>query len=162
MGVDTHLYVSTDYSLEEIKAVIERTQKCKVKIQPCKDSPNYYDLIMSTGRQIFCHTPTDTPIGNATYLKLHADNDAHKIFRDIAEVLGGLFQPYDYNDKCELIQGKLWKESELPYFLRYAIINDGIEPDDLQGLLNSIKKWYGRIKPNDKDSGIYQLANKLG
>lgn len=162
MSVDTKLYLNPKWELEDIITVLERTQGKKVKVESChKTSPGMFHFNVGD-RMITVFTNHETPIGTVTYLSLGANNEAIKIFRDVAEILGGLLQPEDTREIHEMIQGKLDDEDAMPYFVKYAILHDGIEPDDLKGLLDSVKKWYGEISIADKHDPIYQHLKELG
>ncbi len=98
--------------------------------------------------QSFSETQLAIAIGTFTLLSRGAQGI--KLFRDIAEVTGGLLQTSDYNGTLEIIEGKVTENNALPYFLRYAIVNDGIKPDDIEGLQNSMSRWYDECSPDKK------------
>ncbi len=150
MGVDTHLYLNTRWDLNDIIKVIERTQNKKVEVKAHEGMIlGYFDFNVGE-RRIFVHLNSQTPIGSATYLSLHADEEAHKILKDIADVLGGILEYFDSDGKCEMIDGSLWEEDGLPYFLKHAIIEDGIDNHDLPALKQSISNWYDQCDKSRK------------
>ncbi len=162
MGVSTKLYLHPKWELDDIITVLERTQNAKVEVKSHHEtSLGFFDLNVGN-RQIATFVNSNSiPIGIFTELHLSADEQAHKIFRDLAEVLCGLFQPYNTNETYEVICSKLSDDDAMPYFVKYAILHDGVDPDDLKGILKSIKKWHDEI-PNTKQDAIYQQIKELG
>lgn len=165
MGIDTKLFLNPKWELRDIITVLERTQGKKVKVKAFGESDSWlvgmFHLDIDD-RMITIFVNHETPMGVVTYLSLSANEKAIKIFRGIAEVLGGLLQPEDTREIYEMIEGKLYDEDAMPYFAKYAILHDGVEPDDLKGILESIKKWYGEHSMSDKDDTIYQHLKELG
>lgn len=159
MGIDTTLTISSKWKLEDIANVLNHTQNQEATIEPCKDQPNCYNIFIGT-KQIFVITNTTTPLGTATWLSLRSNDEAHKIFKDIASVLGGLFQASDYEGTYELIEGNINNNNGLPYFIQYAIVHDGINPNDLSSLLSCIVKWYQKVCPIS-NCDLRKLAVKL-
>jgi hypothetical protein len=106
---------------------------------------------------IHCHTYIKTPLGTATLLDMHSDDEAHKLFKDIAENLGGIFMNNDIDMNCKIINGKAWEEDGLHYFLRYAITQDGIDSHDIMGLLKSMNAWYEKCDPGHKPPILKEL-----
>jgi len=161
MGVDTKLYISAKWDLDDIRVVLERTQQSKVEIEAATSMPNAYKInVIDKGRSIFCITPTNTPIGIATYLSLRSNDEAIQMFKDVAGIFGGLLNKTDTNSNFEWIQGICSAEDGLSYFVKYALVNDGINQHDLQGLIDSINNWYKTVDSRDR-SGLRVLANKL-
>ena len=76
--------------------------------------------------------------------------------RSIAECLGGLVMDNDCDGELEMIQGSTSTEDATPYFVNYAITHDGIDPDDIEGILKSRQKWYKGIE--HKDIGLTENA----
>jgi hypothetical protein len=163
MGTDTHLYLSTEWQIDDIVNVLHNVTGAEVTVEPSTNQPNCYSIDLKgdkINRSIFCITPTRCPVGNCTWMSLRSNDEGIKIFRDVAEVLGGILQPADTTEDCEMVSGKVDVEDGLPYFLRYAIVHDNIEPDDLQGLIDSIKRWYDETDSCSKNE-LRRLAKQL-
>jgi hypothetical protein len=144
MGVDTQLYLNSKWKLNEIKKVIERTQGIKVTVISNHDtSIGYFNFILEKlGRMIHVFSNIHTPIGTATLLSMGADDQSHKIFKDIAKVFGGIFTDNDCDCKAEFIQGNMCEDNVIPYFVKYAIVDKGIRPDDFKALIKTANQWY--------------------
>lgn len=152
MGVDARLYLNTRWGLDNIKDVIERTQNTKVEIRSHHDfSPGYFSFDFKD-RMMNVHTYSNFPTGQVTHLSLCSNPEGIKILKDIAEVLGGVLMEQDYDGKCELIDGAMTDDNALPYFVKYAIVNDGIEPDDTEAFLESKQNWHKRIEESKNKS----------
>jgi hypothetical protein len=152
MSVDTKLYLNTRWGIDDIAIIIKRTQDTKLEIESNHSfAPGYFTFkLPDIGRMIQVHSYVQTPIGTVTLLSMAANEQGHKILKDIAEVIGGLFMDNDCDGKCELITGKLSDDDKLPYFIKYAVINDGIKPDNITGLLDSMSAWYDRCDDENK------------
>ena len=159
MGVDTHLYLNSKHELRDIATVIERTAKTKVVIESQHNiNPGYFIFqLPELKRMIHVHVNTTTPIGNCTLLDFSANEQAHDIFRKVADVFGGIFMDNDCDGQCEFIPGQLDENNALPYFIKYAIIHDGIEPDDIQALIKSMSDWYDRCDKSGKPNILAKL-----
>jgi hypothetical protein len=106
---------------------------------------NFFFKVGNEDRMMHVHTQTETPLGRCTLLSLNHYGKAVEIMRSIADVLGGILEETDCNGNMEMIMGKIYDGDALQYFLKYAIINDGIDADDLEGLKESIEKWHKRM-----------------
>ena len=149
MGVNTHLYLNPKWRLDDILNVIERTQGEKPEIRSHHDfAPGYFEFGFK-GRSLNVHTQTQLPTGVVTLLSFRSNPEGIKILRDIADTLGGILEERDSDGQCEVIEGNMWDEDGLAYFLKYAIVHDGIDPDDIEALADSKQKWHKRI---DKDA----------
>ncbi len=145
MGVDTHLYLNTRWGLDDILDVIERTQGEKPKIRSHHDfAPGYFSLDFK-GHSLNVFTQSQLPTGTVTYLSFSSNPKGIKILRDIANTLGGILMESDSDGKCEVIEGNMWEEDGLAYFLKYAIVHDGIDPNDIKALADSKQKWHKRV-----------------
>ena len=145
MGIDAHLYLNTRWGLDDIVAVIERTQGEKPQITSHHDfAPGYFTFAFN-GRMLNVHTQTQLPTGTVTLLSFRSNPQGIKILRDIAETFGGILMESDSDGNCEIIEGNMDEENALAYFLKYAIAYDGIDPDDLAALVNSKQRWHERI-----------------
>lgn len=145
MGVDAHLYLNTRWGLDDIKTVIGRTQDTEVAIRSHHDfAPGYFSFDFKD-RMLNVHTYANFPTGQVTLLSLRSNPEGIKILRDVAEVLGGVLMKQDSDGECELIDGAMTEEDALPYFVKYAIVQDGINPEDIDALVESKKEWHKRI-----------------
>ena len=148
MGVDTHLYLNPKWELRDIITVLERTQKkpAEVKVHNGSLLGCYEFYVGKNKRRIFVIVNTDLPTGAVTYMSMNSDDESLKIFRDVAKVLGGILMERDSDGECEIIEGNMNEEDALPYFLKYAIVDKGIDPDDTQALLKVKKQWEKEIE----------------
>lgn len=144
MGVSTKLYLNTRWGLDDIKAIMERTQGKKVKIKSNHDIAPGFFTFTTGGQDVSVFINDQIPTGTATMLMMYATDEAHKLLKGIADVLGGILMDSDYDGQCQLINGAMYEEDGLPYFVKYAIIKDGIDPKDTQALLDSKKAWHER------------------
>ena len=145
MSVDAKLYLNTRWELDDIKRVLERTQGKEVTVKSNHDiSLGYFNFFVGD-RMIHIFANSHTPIGEATYLSMASNTEGRKILKDIAQVLGGVFMENDYDGKCELIEGAMCEGDGLPYFIKFAIVHDGIDADDLHAFIASKQAWHKRI-----------------
>jgi len=155
MSVDTILYLNSRWELDDIKKVIERTQQTKVVVHSNHDiSTGFFNFIFND-RRMSVFTNHSTPIGTATYLSLGWNSEAVKIMRDIATVFGGVLIEEDSSGNAEFINGNMNDDDKLAYHLKYAIVDNGIEPDDLQGFIDSMRKWYKEISSSHKTIEVH-------
>jgi hypothetical protein len=142
MGTSTILRLDSKWELRDIIKILERTQNDKVKVTAHADSlTGCYDFALEKlDRRIFVITNSRTPIGMTTYMSLGANAQAVQIFRDVANVFGGLLLENDYDSKSEMINGKLNPEDGIPFFAKYLIVN-GIESDDYKGFIDGVNKF---------------------
>lgn len=159
MSVDTILYLNPKWEIRDIATVAERTQGKEVKVEALQGSIVGCFNIFVGDRRIFAITNYQTPIGVATYLSIGANEESKRILRDIAEVFGGLLQPEDYNEDYELIQGKLYEDNGLPFFIKHAIVHDGIDPEDTEAFLQSMQNWKRTIG-KETDKALDELLKK--
>ena len=146
MGVDTHLYLNPRWGLDDILTVIERTQGEKPEIKSHHSfAPGYFSFDFK-GRSLNVFTNHQLPTGAVTYLSFRSNPEGIKNLRDIAGVFGGIIMESDSEGLCEVIDGSLWDEVGLAYHLKYAIVNDGIPPDDIEALFSSKEMWHKRVK----------------
>jgi len=168
MSIDTHLVVSSKWSLDQIKDVMESyldlketkkrkkniagkfyTIKRKVDIQPTDNQPNCYNFFFEingsshgTRRMFVITNNDDNPIGPTTWMSLGHNEESIMIMRAIAAVLGGVLEESDCDCNLENISGKLSTSNGLPYFIQYALLNNKMsDEDDLIGLIKCISQW---------------------
>jgi hypothetical protein len=150
MGASTVLYLNAKWELRDIIKVIERTQKGKVKIESQNDSLIGCYFFIINNRLIFVSTNSGTPIGKATYLSLGQNDEAVEIFRDIANVFGGLLIANDCGDDVKMITGKLSQEDGIPYFAQHLFITKDLDIQNYRGFIDGVNEWHRAIdhKPN--------------
>lgn len=144
MGVDSHLYLSNRWGLEDLKDIIENHFETKVNIRFCEYTPSM--IIFSFDYEgnpfsMYIHQQTSTPLGRFTMLSAHAYSSTHKIFNILGSIMGGLYEKEDSNGTMQFIYGKIRDEDGLQYHLKYAVFVNKIEGDDLEGLTESINNW---------------------
>ena len=146
MSVSTNLYLNQRWGLDDIKVIVERTQEVEVVVRSHHSIGLGYFTMEFGNRQMHVHSQCNTPIGSAILLSMGADEESHRIFRDIAGVLGGILMKHDYDSNCEMIDGAMNEDNALPYFLKYAIIHDGIDPENIEQLAVSREAWRHKHK----------------
>jgi len=145
MGVDAKLSLNPRWGLDDIVKVLERTQKQKVKVESChKISAGFYYFNVAN-RNIAVFVNALFPTGSVTELSLSSDKQGIRILRDVANVFGGVLMESDSDGNCELINGAMFEHDGLPYFVKYAIVHDGIKPDDTQAFIDSMRKWHKEV-----------------
>ena len=145
MGVDTKLYLSTRWEADDIKTVLERTSGETVTVRSNHGiAVGFYSFDVGN-RSIWVHLNYHTAVGPLTMLAMRADEESHLLLRRVALTLGGLFMRYDSDEQCELIEGAMNEHDGLPYFVKYAIVNDGIDPRDIDALAESKKRWHEHV-----------------
>ncbi|MFA5937401.1 MAG: hypothetical protein WC822_06025 [Candidatus Paceibacterota bacterium] len=164
MGVDTKVYLNTRWNLDNIKTIIERTQNTKVEIESNHSfAPGYFTFTLPEKKRIIhVHSYTTTPLGTATLLSMRSDEEGKQILKGIAEVVGGMFMDNDVDGKCDFIMGALTDEDGLGYFVKYALVHNGIDNHDIKGLLKSMNDWYDRCDSESKPHDLQKLLVLIG
>ncbi len=49
----------------------------------------------------------------------------------------------------------------MPYFVKYAIIEDGVDHHDLEGLIKSMRRWYRKISQHYGDDKIEKQLSHI-
>lgn len=162
MGVDTELYIDNRWELDDIKTVIERIAGENIKVSSYHTTSVgfYHFTLPKMGRSIDVFVNARTPIGTATLLTLESDDEAHKLFESIAEIFGGIYMENDSDGKCRFITGAVDDGDKLPYFIKYAIIEDNIDPDDIKEFIMSMNKWYKRVTSAKKPAELDYIIKK--
>ena len=164
MGVDTGLYLSNRWDLDDLKNVIENHLGCPVKIESTLASfPNYQVFNFTykgEQRSLNVHSATMTPLGRFTLITLKQTfGHANEILKSIAEVLGGLYYDNDYDGDMQWIEGKLSEEDKLSYHIKHAIIEDKAET--LKDVAVSIRNWNAEIKSKGNIIGHEDKSSEL-
>jgi hypothetical protein len=144
MGQSCNLYLNTKWTPDEIKDVMERISGVKVQWKPTGQAG--FDYLIGGDFQISCFWNNQTSVGNLTTLSRGASGA--ELLKQVAKVFGGLFEANDYDGNMEFIEGKANESNALPYFTRYAIVKDGINPNSIPEFIKSIDKWKKEISSN--------------
>ena len=151
MSVSTHLYVSHRYGVEDVKTVLEKhLHATDVKIKSAV-APQMFRVtfkINDSNQQIYYHTDGHLPTGPCMLLSLGCNQEAIDIMRGIADVLGSILS--DCEEKLEIIQGDLWEENGLPYFVKWATINGKMSKGTIRELNEAIREWSNTIHKDTK------------
>ncbi|NVL91222.1 MAG: hypothetical protein HWN69_09595 [Desulfobacterales bacterium] len=152
MGVDANLYLNTRWELYDIIRLIERTQNTKVKVEtPISFDPGFHRFELDGSAIIYVHPYHQSPLGSCTLLVMPDVKRARKIFKDIADVLGGFIEWNDHHEPrvCEIVEGKMCEEDGLPFYLKHAILIDGISSDSLDEFILSAELQKSRARDTD-------------
>lgn len=152
MGVDTKLFLNSKIQLDEIRSILKAELGLETRVR-YTHTPEYmiFELATKTteseyhGRSLNVHINSTEGGFNGISLTMRANETGHKVLKCIANTFGGFFCESDTNNEFTSINGKLTESNDLPYFLRYYIVNGG-NPNDLNGLTKTIKKWEKEIK----------------
>lgn len=147
MSESCNLYLNPKWKASEIKTLVERLTGKPTKWNHIDTEGDYVRLV-NEELDISVFFNIQTPIGTFTMLSRGAMGV--ELFRKIASVIGGLLLVSDYTGKLEMIGGNVSENNALPFFLRHAIVKDGIEPDDIEGLQDSMSRWYDRCDRGNK------------
>lgn len=161
MSIDTGLYLSNRWDLDDLKDVIENHLDCEVEIKSTTDNMPNYHLFNFTykneARNMNVHSGTLTPLGRFTLITLKQTyGHANEILKAIAEVLGGLYYDNDSDMNLEWIEGKLNENNALSYHLKHAITENKAET--LLDIAKSIRKWNTKMI---KHSNLKDDSNEL-
>ena len=160
MSESCNLYLNPKWKASEIRAVVERITGKPTKWESTHEA-DYVRLVGEDSNSLMdisCFFNYQMPTG--TYTLLTRGARGVEVFRQIASVLGGLLEENDYKGTLEFVDGKMSEHDALPYFVRYAIVNDGIEPHDLDGLKDSMTRWYDRVAPQRKPEYLKAEVSK--
>jgi len=153
MSISTHLFIGNRWTIEDIAKTIQSVRKEQIekdgkgfKVESCHRTAIGMFQFFFEGRMMFVHSGSETPLGRFTLLSLGGNNHAIEIMESIANVLGGLLEKNDCDGQLEFIRGKLCDDDGLQYHLKYAIIYNDLEYDDIEGLRESVDKWNKRHK----------------
>lgn len=148
MGVDTRLLISSRWSLEDVKDVLEYHQGIKSKFRSCcKISTNYIIIDCENGRSINCFMNSNTAIGSAIQLSLRSNPEAIKMVEGIASILGGFVNKEDFTEIYEEFPGYFYEEDGLPYHYKYAATHNEISNnDDFADLKQSVDNWNAKYR----------------
>lgn len=151
MGQCSNLYLNPRWELNDIKKVlINKVGVKNFKVKSCDNISigmfQFLFLYKKEERLMNIFINNWTPVGSLTLLSLGKNERAEEIMEKIAEVLGGLYKPNDGFNEIEMIDGMFNDGDLLQYHLKYAIIEDNIGADDIDGLKESFEKWHKKQK----------------
>lgn len=157
MGIDTHLYISYRFEVEDVKTVLEKHLGCEnVKIENSHTPSMFIVPFTFEGENRGMHVHhTHLPTGPCLMLSLGHNEQATRIMRTIARAIGGILEENDCTGKMEVIDGKLSDENGLQYFLKWAVLNNKMPGDTIPEFNQAIHDWHADIKTANK--GKYQL-----
>jgi hypothetical protein len=149
MGVDTQLYISHRWNVEDVRDVLTRRLGYKVKTELSDSSPTYFRLIFNTGGEYdrILHVHTDSEIGGfpAINMNFRSNDEGIAILRKLAESFGGLFAEEDCSGTFEEIQAP--DQGNAAYVLKECLKTNpraGSDTDTLVEMLRS-ESW-SRVK----------------
>jgi hypothetical protein len=162
MGVDTHLYISNRFSIEDVKTLLECHLDGKdVKIEHTH-TPEMSLIAFKIGddsRTMHVHR-SHLPTGPVLLLSMGRNEQAIKIMRTVGKAIGGILEENDCNGTMEVIHGHLSDEDGLQYFLKWAVITNRLTGGTIKELNQAIHEWHDKIAPSGR--GEYGLYPKEG
>ena len=163
MGVDTHLFISNRFSVEDVETIL----KCRLACQDVKvnhsHTPEMSTITFKMGgnhRNMFVHYRYHLPTGPVLLLSLGFNDQAVMIMRTIAENIGGILEENDCVGTMESINGHLSDEDGLQYFLKWSVINNKLPDNTIRELNQAIHDWYDSFEKGKPDDGKYNLYPK--
>lgn len=148
MGVDSKLFVSNSWSVEDIKDVIESQLDVKVEINSTH-TPEYCLFTFPSSvnnnekRSMSVHIDTEYHGFKGKLLTLRYNDEAVNIFKKIGEILGGFFCEQDWNDNYQGFSSKLSTSNDIYFWLKHSIKHGKLKGDALKNaetLLEIVKK----------------------
>lgn len=156
MGVDTKLFLNSSVELRDIKDVIERKFKTKVKVSSTH-SPDF----QSWGFKVEKNPRSMSVFFNCleagfrgTLLSLGCNPQGQEILKAIAQVFGGFYEANDCDGVIERLDGDLTPHNGLPFFIKHAIVTKGIDPNDLTALKEVITEFENKSRYGSKIKGL--------
>lgn len=143
MSQSCNLYINPKWNEMEIRNLVERLVG---KAEWKSSNMAGYDLLIIPDGYISVFWNCQKPIGSFTLLS--RGTQGVELFRKIANCIGGLLEENDCNGKLEFIDGDASESNGLPYFLKHAIAEDGIDPNSIPELIASIEKWGKEVSPH--------------
>lgn len=150
MGVDTTLYISNEWRIEDIKDVIQKRFSVPVEIMFHDWAPDY--IILRTqldageydvGNKIQLSVHTKSYVGGlpAIAMTLRSNTINCEFLKTLAKTFGGLFQESDTTEDFEAFQKP--GEGNIDFVIRKAIMDDPSLGDDDKRMASYIaeEKW---------------------
>jgi|SRR5208337_1936485 len=153
MSVDTRLYLSNRWNLDDVIGVINH-HLCPddpVKAQPSDHCASFGHLQGAKAWFGWYHLDAETPLGRFILLSCGQTDTNIKKLRAIGGVLGGLLEESDCEGNLEFIRGRLTDEDGLQYHLKYAVIHGHSgesSPQDIEDLGKSVTEWMENYNPS--------------
>jgi len=150
MSIRTELLIHTKYGPREIIDFLKSKNFGDVKTEQTH-TPNYCLITLTISnnekRTINFHMGVETPIGYCNLLTMGADSTGQLILKSIADQIGGFYNPEDYEEKYQQIDGKICDQDGLSYFLRYAALTSQLKDShDLEGFEDAIQDWNNKYR----------------
>ena len=149
MGVDTKLYISPSWTVEDIKEVIEKRFSVQTKIEFHDWSPDYVILRFGLAgaeyqRSLNIHTKTSVGGFPAFSLGLRSNQDGCLILQTLAKTFGGLYQEADTNDDFEAFSKP--GEGNIDFVVKEALKDDPSLGNDSKEMASYIaeEKWHDK------------------
>lgn len=150
MSVSTNLFLNHTVQLSELKEAFEHRYG-NVKVHLNESMPYYQAWTFKCPsdkkhvRQLSVHLNYSTAGFSGTLITLGNNDEAIRIMEYIGSIFGGFLTENDCDGNIRNISGRLEPSNGMPYFVRYAIIHDGVDPKDLTAISKSIKKWESEV-----------------
>lgn len=146
MGVDTKLYISTVWTIQDIKDVIEKRFSVPVKLAFHEFAPEYITMefqLPDSENPRLLHVHTNSFVGGlpAVNLGFRSNEEGHKILKTLAKTFGGLFQENDTGDGFQEFQKP--GEGNIDFVIRQAIKDDPSLGDGGKNMVTYLaeEKW---------------------
>jgi hypothetical protein len=146
MGVDTKLYIGRQWSLEDIKDVIEKRFSVPVTFVFHDFAPDYVSMKFKLTHREYereLHVHTHTFVGGlpAIGLGFRSNPESTEVLRTLAKTFGGLFQEEDTTDIFQEYSKP--GEGNIDFVIKQAIKDDPKLGHDDEGIVRYIaeKKW---------------------
>lgn len=139
MAIYSKLYYSHRWENREITDIVSRLLKSKMKLDGSAFVDGEALSLQNNNTYLTIHMSVDTPIGNCRLLSMPGQNQS--LLRQIGECIGGFYSGDD-GATWECLQGKLWEENGLQFFLKSAAIhNENFDGESIGELQTTIQEW---------------------
>jgi len=138
MGVDTKLYISHRWNINDIKDVLQNRLNCDVKITFNEFAPNYVNLHFKE-RMLHIHTDSQVSGFPAILLSFRSNPEGIGILELLAETFGGILQVQDCNNDALIFDQPDYGNNA--FLLNEALKNDPRSGNDLEKFNKFTKQW---------------------
>lgn len=147
MGVDTKLFVRTTVSPEDIVEALKALGKKDVEWKPTTVAPGYCNIFFKSEtkgwdkRMIhFHHNLGEESLGiPSNLMSLNQNEEAEKVFEQLAKIFGGVLQRTDTIDDCEMYRTAGY--GNVRWLLdRFFACNPNIS-EDSEKQVEAFQKW---------------------
>lgn len=146
MGVDTRLYISREWGIQDVVDVLCKRFDIRAEIEFHAFAPEYITLnfeVPSNGRQRSLHIFLNSNVGGfpAINLNFHSDPEGQEILKILAKTFGGLFQETDCYNDFEVFRKP--GEENIDFVVREGIKHDPTLGDKCEEMAKYIaeEKW---------------------